>query len=51
MQDAFFTYQEQADKNSTTSILLNSQALCQINQGKYEEALSLLQESLDKVKY
>jgi len=48
LQDAFFTYQEQADKNSTTSILLNSQALCQINQGKYEEALSLLQESLDK---
>jgi len=30
-------------------MLLNSQALCLLNQGKYEEAASLLQESLDKV--
>lgn len=48
LQDAFFTFQEQADKNVSTSLLLNSQALCQINQGKYDEALSTLQESLDK---
>jgi len=27
---------------------LNSQALCQINQGKFEEAQSLLQEALDR---
>jgi coatomer protein complex subunit epsilon len=27
---------------------LNSQALCQINQGKYDEAESLLKEALDK---
>ena len=31
-------------------MLLNSQALCFINQGKYEDAVSLLQEALDKVK-
>jgi coatomer protein complex subunit epsilon len=48
LQDAYFTFQEQADKNTATSSLLNSQALCQINQGKYDEAQSLLQEALDK---
>lgn len=50
LQDAYFTFQEQADKNVSTSMLLNSQALCFINQAKYEEAVSLLQEALDKVK-
>lgn len=48
IQDAFFTFQEQSDKHSSTSILLNSQAVCLINQGKFEEAQSLLQEALDK---
>jgi ribosomal protein L22 len=42
--------QDQADKNTPTSLLLNSQALCQINQGKYDEAQSILQEELDKVR-
>lgn len=48
LQDAYFTFQEQADKNSATSSLLNGQALCQVNQGKYDEAQSLLQEALDR---
>lgn len=48
LQDAFFTFQEQADKHSSTSSILNAQALCQINQGKYDEAQSLLQEALDR---
>jgi len=48
LQDAYFTFQEQADKNASTTMLLNSQALCFINQAKYEEAVNLLQEALDK---
>lgn len=48
VQDAYFTFQEQADKNTATSLLLNNQALCQINQLKFDEAQTLLQEALDK---
>ena len=48
MQDAFFTFQEQAEKNAPTSLLLNSQATCLINQGKFDEAMSTLQDAIDK---
>lgn len=48
LQDAYFTFQEQGDKHSATSSILNAQALCQINQGKYDEAQTLLQEALDR---
>lgn len=48
LQDSYFTFQELSDKNSATSNLLNNQAVCQINQGKFDEAQSLLQEALDK---
>lgn len=49
LQDSYFTFQELSDKNSATSYLLNSQAVCQINQGKFDEAQGLVQEALDKV--
>jgi len=48
LQDAFFIFQEQADKNTQTSLLLNSQALCLVNQGKYEDASVIFQEALNK---
>jgi coatomer protein complex subunit epsilon len=48
VQDAFFTFQELADKHQSTSLLLNNQAVCELNQGIYDEAQSLLQQALDK---
>lgn len=48
LQDAYYTFQELADKNASTAMLLNGQATCFISQGKYEEADSALQEALEK---
>lgn len=48
MQEAYYTFTELADKNTTTALLLNGQATCYIGQGKYEEAESALQEALEK---
>nr|CAG4643382.1 EOG090X0A8E [Ilyocryptus agilis] len=47
-QEAYYTFQELADKNTSTALLLNGQATCYIGQGKYEEAESALQEALEK---
>lgn len=38
-----------ADKYGSSVVLLNGQAVCYLQMGKYEEAESVLQDALDKV--
>jgi len=48
LQDAFYIYQELADKYGASPLLLNGQAVALIGQTKYSEAEALVQEAIDK---
>lgn len=49
-QDAFYIFQEMADKTTSSSLLLNGQGSCYLLQGKLEDAEGVFMEALSKVR-
>jgi len=48
IQEAYYIYQDMIDKQGSTAVLLNGQAVSYIAQGKYPEAEAALSEALEK---
>jgi coatomer protein complex subunit epsilon len=48
-QDAYYIFQEKADKTTPTPLLLNCQASCYLLQGRLGDAEGVLMEALSKV--
>jgi len=48
LQEAYYIFQELAEKCGSTPLLLNGQAVAMMAQGKFEDAESLVLEALDK---
>jgi len=51
LQEAFYIFQELGDKFSPGPVILNGQAVCQMQKGLFEEAEGLLLEALEKVRW